>query len=161
MKWYHDLMDRLLGKDQLDEMQEQQLARRESGRLWLVFFALLIAIFAQQFSGAPFRQYAGEFVIFMGLCVVSIVGDLRCGLWDRRLRPNFKTNLILSLGAGAFVAAYGGAFVAVRIADVPAWVVALAALIGGGCTFLLTLGLLQLCMALYKRRRRALEQDEE
>ena len=91
-------------KNNLDEMQEQKLRQIESGGCWLAFWGLLLSIAVQSvlYTGTEAgRAIAGEWIVFMVLSVYIMVRCLKNGLWDRRLRPNAKTNLIASLIAGA------------------------------------------------------------
>ena len=88
-------------KNQLDEMQEQTLRKIESRGFWLLWSGLLIVMVVQMISGAPARQMAGEWVVFMAGCFYATVECLRNGLWDRHLNDNPLTNALVSLLAGA------------------------------------------------------------
>lgn len=93
-------------KSNLDEMQEQALLRIEHTGCWLAFWGLLAAMAIQGILGAGIRELAGEWIVFMGLCLYLLVSCLRCGIWDRTLKANRKTNLIVSLIAGAAVGVF-------------------------------------------------------
>lgn len=84
-------------KNNLDEMQEQKLLKIEHNGMWFAFVALLLAILIQFCMGADVSQLAGEWIVFMALCLYIAIGCMKNGIWDRRLKPNFKTNLVLSL----------------------------------------------------------------
>lgn len=89
-------------KSNLDEMQEQKLLKIEHNGLWFVFWGLLAAIVIQLIIGGEnlFRTLAGEFIVFVCLDVYLLFSFIKNGIWDRKLKPNFKTNIILSLIAG-------------------------------------------------------------
>jgi len=89
-------------KNNLDEMQEQTLLSIEHHGVWFAFWGLLASILIQTFflKEAVLRTIAGEWIVFMCLCVYMGFACLKNGIWDRTLRPNGKTNLFVSLVAG-------------------------------------------------------------
>lgn len=89
-------------KNRLDEMQEQKMLRVEHNGCWLAFWGLVIAIFGQMIYFGPdcADQIIGEFIVFMCLAFYIAVGCVKRGIWDRRLAPSWKTNLLASLIAG-------------------------------------------------------------
>ena len=86
----------------LDEMQEQELLKIEHNGCWMAFWMLLISMMIQViFYG--FERYeviAGEWVVFMILSLYLAIACSRKGIWDRHLKMNFKTNVIISVIAG-------------------------------------------------------------
>ena len=42
------------------------------------------------------KNLAGEGAVLMSLAFYLLVACIRNGIWDRRLKPNFKTNVIVS-----------------------------------------------------------------
>lgn len=101
-------------KNNLDEMQEQALLKIESRSYSLAFWLLLIAIVVQTVLdisdlGEGIPLIAGEWIVFMVLCVYMSVSCLRNNIWDRRLKPTAGTNFILSLIGGVV----SGAMVAI------------------------------------------------
>ena len=146
-------------KNKLDEMQEQKLLRIEHNGCWFAFWALLAAMFIQMaiFGPAEFRTILGEWIVFMALSVYLGIACLKNGIWDRRLDPTPKANLLVSLAAAAVFAAFWALISCLR------W--------GDGYTAILTFGILfvilfVLCFAgltitakLYQRRFETLEQD--
>ena len=96
---------------------------------------------------------AGEWVVFMVLCVYMLVRETRSGLWDRHLKPNLGTNLMLSLLTGVVMAVFG-----LFAFDFWNWV---SALLTGIVTALLVFGGLQLGMWLVKGRRKELDKEEK
>ena len=84
-------------KSNLDEMQEQALLKIEHNGCWLAFWGLLAAIALQMVMRVPGRQMLGEWIVFMSLSLYIVIACLRKGIWDRHLKANRKTNLIVSL----------------------------------------------------------------
>ena len=88
-------------KNNLDEMQEQELLKIEHNGCCLAFWGLLVVMAVQMVMRVPGRQMLGEWIVFMALSLYIAIACLRKGIWDRRLKANRKTNLIISLLAGA------------------------------------------------------------
>lgn len=89
-------------KNNLDEMQEQKLLKIEHHGAWLAFWGLLIAMIVQVMIGGEdlLRNVAGEWLVFMCLAIYMLVACMKNGIWDRKLKPNAKTNLFVSLVGG-------------------------------------------------------------
>lgn len=91
-------------KNNLDELQEQKLLKIESNGAWLAFWGLLIAILVQIIMGIGqenlLKNIAAEWIVFMGLALYMGLACAKNGIWDRRLKPNPKTNLVISLISG-------------------------------------------------------------
>ena len=140
-------------KNQLDEMQEQTMRKIESRGFWLLWNGLLVAMVVQMISGAPARQMAGEWVVFMAGCFYALVECLRNGLWDRHLNDNPLTNALVSLLAGAVLTVITG------LAN-GYW---LFALILGVITGILCFAALQISSSIVRKRRKELDnpKDEE
>lgn len=83
----------------LDERQEQALLNIEKNGCWIAYFALLLSLFVQMaiFGVTNFKAIAGEWIIFMLLSLYLVIACFRKGIWDRRLKPNRKTNFIVSV----------------------------------------------------------------
>lgn len=90
-------------KNRLDEMQEQKLLHIEHNGCWFAFWALIVAMFVQMaFSGVGnFKQIAGEWIVFMMLALYLAISCMKNGIWDRKLEPNLKTNVLISLISAA------------------------------------------------------------
>lgn len=140
-------------KNQLDEMQEQTMRKIESRGFWLLWSGLLIAMVVQMISGAPARQMAGEWIVFMAGCLYIVAECLRNGLWDRHLNDNPLTNALVSLLAGAVLTVIMG------LAN-GYW---LGALILGVITGILCFAALQISSSIVRKRRKELDnpKDEE
>ena len=83
-------------KNNLDEMQEQELLKIEHNGCWLAFWGLLFAMIIQSFAlgNMDFKTLAGEWIVFMVLALYLAFACVRRGIWDRKLAMNAKTNLI-------------------------------------------------------------------
>ncbi len=81
----------------LDEMQEQKLLHIEHNMAWLAFWGLFTSILGHiLFLGAEGLRYLlGEWLVFMCLCIYSLVDCIRNGIWDRRIRPDDKKKSLL------------------------------------------------------------------
>ncbi len=89
-------------KNNLDEMQEQELLKIEHNGCWLAFWLLLVSLITQCFifDSIDFKTLAGEWIVFMVLALYLGFACVRKGIWDRKLAMNTKTNLIASALAG-------------------------------------------------------------
>lgn len=143
-------------KSNLDEMQEQALLKVEHNGCWLAFWGLLAAMSIECLLGMPGKAMLGEWVVFIALALYLLIGCLRKGIWDRRLKANWQTNLAASAIAGICV----GIFTIVinpYLEEVLDYVLVFA--LGGGFTFVLCFAALTLCAKLYKKRREKLDQE--
>ena len=143
-------------KNNLDEMQEQELLKIEHNGCCLAFWGLLVVMAVQMVMRVPGRQMLGEWIVFMALSLYIAIACLRKGIWDRHLKANRKTNLIISLLAGAAA----GILITVSnpyLSEPLDYV--LVAGISGGFTFVLFLIALSLSMKLYKKRREKLDAE--
>lgn len=141
----------------LDEMQEQKLLKIEHNGFWIAFWGLAAAVVLQALVGGYPDHIMGEVAVLLIISLYMLFGCLKNGIWDRRLKPNLKTNLLLSLAAGLFI----GIFFWLRLGK---WLVnplhlLTASAIAGIFTFFLTLGALTLCSAIYKKRRSRLDAE--
>ena len=148
-------------ENHLDEHQEQELLRIEHNGCWLAFWGLLIAIMAQQLIfGLSFARVAGEWIVFMGLAVYIAIASSRRGIWDRALKMDLKTNLIVS-GVAALV--FGAWMVAMslrRIPDKPVGAVA-AGVFSAVLVFAVCFAALSFAAHATKKRLEALEAEPE
>ena len=143
-------------KNNLDEMQEQALLRIEHNGCWLAFWGLLAVMAVQMVMHVPGSQMLGEWIVFMVLALYLVIACLRKGIWDRHLKANRKTNLIVSLLAAVatgILVTLSNPYLSEPLDYV------LVAGISGGFTFLLCFAALSISMKLYKKRREKLEQE--
>lgn len=148
-------------KNNLDEMQEQKLLRLESRGFWLIWWALLAAMAVQLlvYGVEAYHLLLGEWAVFMLSSVYMTAACIKQGLWDRKLKPNFRTNLLISLVAAVVTGGFMGVYSyrSFGAAEAACWTVALV----GGCTFVLCLLALSLSAAAYKKRRQQLDEGGE
>ena len=143
-------------KSNLDEMQEQELLKIEHYGCWMAFWGLLAVMAVQMVMRVPGRQMLGEWIVFMVLALYLVIACLRKGIWDRHLKANRKTNLIVSLLAAVatgILVTLSNPYLSEPLDYV------LVAGISGGFTFLLCFAALSISMKLYKKRREKLEQE--
>jgi len=140
-------------KNNLDEMQEQKLLKIEHNGMWFAYWGLFASIFIQVIAE---KDFTGEFTIFMLLSVYVAVACLKNGIWDRRLKPTLKTNLIVSLIGALFVGAFQIAlnfkelgYIDIRLGIRPFTNVLIICFL-----------LMQFCSFLYKRKVNKLEETE-
>lgn len=144
-------------RDNLDEMQKQTLLKIESCGFWVLWVLLLAALIIESLLGFTLREMAAEWFIFMLGCAYSVISDLRAGIWDRRFKPNTKTNAALSVVGGAVILVWG----LIKFAEFGMGVAVLLAVFLGVCTWVLCFAMLQLTMKAYKKRHAELENPEE
>lgn len=150
-----------LRKSNLDERQEEQLLRIEEKGCWFAFWALLLSMFAQMavFGVDKFQYIAGEWVVFMCLALYLAVSCMRAGIWDRRLKPNGKTNFLCSLVAAVV---FGAVFAVVNYFNFHEWQAALITFFLIAILLFITIfAALSLSVYLYKKRLKALEEAPE
>ena len=139
--------------DNLDEMQKQTLLKIESRGFWVLWVLLLAALIIESLLGFAPREMAAEWFIFMLGCAYSVLSDLR----DRHLKPNTKTNAVVSVVGGAVILVWG----LIKFAEFGMGVAVLLAVFLGVCTWVLCFATLQLTMKAYKKRHAELENPEE
>lgn len=152
-------------KNQLDEMQEQKLLHIEKNGFWLAFCLLGLSMVIQiiVFKSEAVSHMAGEWLVFMCMCVYIMVACMRAGIWDRRLKPDAKTNAIISVIAGVITAAINSITFWVNLvgSEDRVIVVVIAAVI----LFFVTTGICFVALSLaarsYKKRLAKLEEEEE
>uniref|UniRef100_UPI0040269690 DUF6773 family protein n=1 Tax=Gemmiger formicilis TaxID=745368 RepID=UPI0040269690 len=143
--------------DNLDEMQKQTLLKIESCGFWALWVLLLAALIIESLLGFTAREMAAEWFIFMLGSAYSVISDLRADIWDRHLKPNTKTNAVVSVVGGAVILVWG----LIKFAEFGMGVAVLLAVFLGVCTWVLCFATLQLTMKAYKKRHAELENPKE
>ena len=147
-------------KNNLDEMQEAKLLQIEHNGCWLAFWGLLAAIVVELFvfGVENMRYIIGEWVVFLALCVYMAEGCLRNGIWDRRLKADPKTNLIVSLIGGLVAGIFSCIPVFRNFGATPGLLtLVMAFLFAAGLCFVA----LSLSASAYKKRVSKLEHEAE
>lgn len=147
-------------KNNLDEMQEQKLLHIEHTGYWIGFWGLFAAVYFQIAIGnAGIECLGGEIAVLGVMSLYLLAGCLKNGIWDRKLQPNLKTNLIVSLVTGLaagvfwFVVSYRNYH---ALAGSIATFSVMFVFVGGA-----VLALLSLFTGIYKRRKCQLDQQAE
>lgn len=149
-------------KSNLDEMQEMKLLGIEHTVCYICLYGLLAAIFGQVAMGhGDFSSIGGECILLLIAGVYLSVSCMKNGIWDRKLKPDLKTHVVVSVVTGLLAGVF---WFAVSYHHYHK-------LVGSAALFLLmtmvtmvaTLALLSLVTAIYKRRIQQMEvqQDKE
>ena len=148
-------------KSNLDERQEQKLLQIESKGCWLAFWGLLAAMVVQLVVyGFHMAYMAGEWIVYMILALYIAFACLKNGIWDRRLKANLKTNLVVSLvaalglGVVNFFAVWG------KYPDKPAGATA-AVIISAICAFVVCFIIITIFAKSYRKKQAELEREDE
>lgn len=141
-------------KNNLDEMQEQKLLKIEHTGCWLAFWGLAAAILIQQITGKG--DAVGETIVLFCLAIYIVAACIKNGVWDRRLKPNLKTNLVASVIGGAVCGGIAFFQSYVQYGDLISAI--FATIFVFGFAFILCFGLLMLSVRLYKKRVQDLEE---
>ena len=146
-------------KSNLDERQEQKLLQIEHNAYWFCYTGLLVAMAVQLILEDNWKLVAGEWIVFMLANLYVMVGCMRAGIWDRRLKSDPKTNLVISLVAGLITAAIWFFVIERRSGS------AKISLVGAAFTFVITAVLcfiaLQISAAAMKKRLARLNAEPE
>lgn len=148
-------------KNNLDEMQEQTLLKIESRGMWIAFYGLVLSLLVRVLIGGEQvgRSILGESILLLILSLYIAISCLRHGIWDRKLRPTPKTNLILSVAAGVAVG------IAVSVRSYLNYHAAIGSaavfLFCAGMTFVLCFIAMTACAKLYEKKKSKLEAEEE
>lgn len=148
-------------KNNLDERQEQDLIKIEKNGCWIAFWGLIVAIAVQGilFQDNP-DACVGELTVLFILSLYISVECIRKGVWDRKLKPDLKTNLLCSLIAGVAVMLFQMLFLLKRAQDTMVFCIICAA-VSGVVTFLICTVVLQIAAGVYRKRLNSLEEESE
>lgn len=147
-------------QSQLDEMQQGKLLKIHSNGMNLCYAGLLAAILIQWLVKRDFSSIIGEVIVFFVLVIYVACAYLYEGIWDSRLKPSTKTNLLVSLIPAVAV----GILLFIRNAlsaeaqDTVAISIILLAMVAA---YILCLVILSMLLWLYKHRRNRLDEQED
>ncbi len=148
-------------KSNLDERQERKLLEIESHGCWLAFWGLLAVMIVQIIVyGFGSKQIAGEWIVFMILTLYILLECLKNGIWDRRLKPDRKTNLVISLLASMVFGVMMFASVFHRFPDKPVGAAA-SGVFSAASVFVLCFILVNIFSEVYKKKQKELEKEPE
>ena len=148
-------------KNNLDEMQEQKLLHIEKDAFWLLYCLIGLDVIVKCITGKPKWETLSEALCFFAVGIFVVCRCIKNGIWDRRIRADSRSNMILSAIAGIVVAVMnipvyywnaGNRFTPGLLA---------AMLISGIFTFILTFFFISVCTGLYKRKKKQLEEQED
>lgn len=145
-------------KSNLDEMQEQKMLGIEKNGFWLAFWGLIISIAVQAALMRSPEAIIGEMLVLMVVSAHLVIGCLRNGIWDRKLEPNWVTNLLASLVTGVYIALFVYFMGSSRVDDRE--LLALLVTIFFVATFALCFVVLTICGNIYKKRREKLDSEK-
>lgn len=92
-------------RNNLDEMQEQNLLNIEKTGFWMAYWGLVIAIVAQTliYKENAFAYIRGECIILFVSSICMALECIRKGIWSRSIPATPRANLLCSfVAAGAF-----------------------------------------------------------
>lgn len=143
-------------KNNLDEMQEKKLLQIEHSGFWIAFWGLVVAIMIQTALG---NDCIGEIVILSVVSIYTMIACIQNGIWDRKFKPNLKTNLLMS---GLTGVVFGGFWFGVSYYRYHV-------LLGSIATFafmlifssLLCLAVLTITSGIYKKRKHKLDAEAD
>lgn len=148
-------------KSNLDERQEQTLLQIESKGFWLAFWGLLAAMVIQLFvNGYDGTQLIGEWIVFMILAIYVVLSCCKNGIWDRRLKPDPKTNCIISLIAAFAVGIVNFVVIFHNYPDAPLGAAAAGVFTAVG-TFVMCMIALTIFASSYKKRLQKMEEEPD
>ena len=136
-------LSEMLGKNNLDERQEQAMLKIEHNGCWLAFWALFIVMIIEYivFGYNDLRAVAGEWVVFMCLAIYLAIDCTKNGIFDRRLKPTAKTYI----GSGIIGGVIAGLIMGiVQYKRYPEYVEIAAML--GAIVGVITFGLIVFCL---------------
>lgn len=148
-------------KSNLDEMQENKLLHIERNGCWFAFWALFAIIIIQMMISREnvIERLAGEWIVFMCLALYLGIDCIRNGIWDRKLKADPKTNVLMSMLAGVITGALNGSmnYIEFGFWQGALWTVVINfVLVTVVCFVALTL-----CTTLYKKRLNRMEEQYE
>lgn len=142
----------------LDERQEQTLLRIEHNGCWLAFWGLLAAITVQIILDLNFKNFIGEWIVFMLLALYIAAGCLKQGIWDRRLKPDLSTNIVISLASALVAGILGFVYTVKRFPDKILGSIA-SGIVYAIVTFVVCFVVLQFSAQLFKKKQSELEEE--
>lgn len=87
-----------LTKTILDERQELKLLNIEHYGCWIAYWGLVAVIFIQSaLDKGSLEHIWGELIVLFCLGIYLLCSCIKNGIWDRKVKPNAKSNLIISI----------------------------------------------------------------
>lgn len=146
----------------LDERQTQQMYQIEHRGFWFAYFGILVLLLIEILTNSPFLLIGCTTALLFALSIYTEFCCIRRGLWDWRLKPNAKSNALMSMIGAICIFIFTllmytkqGYFV-----HYPK-ILCLCALIAAFFTFLLTFALLSITARMCVKRNAQLEEECE
>lgn len=151
------------GKNMLDERQEQELLHIEKRGFWILYFLLAVMVVAEKCMGMTRRETVAEEICFFGISIFIVGSCIHRGIWDRRLKADGRTNLLVSLVGGLICAVVTTVTIMTRypVEGHRLMQGILTFVIYFMITFIMCLVLLTFCTSIYQRRKKTLEEQDE
>ena len=144
-------------KSNLDEMQEQTLLHIEHNCCWLAIWSLAASITVQGILGCYLDHILGEVICLFLVCTYMAISCLKQGIWDRKILPCRKNNLLCSLTASAFIGIFSYFLLSGK--PIPRERVTSITLALMAFVFLLSMAVLSILTVIYKKRSEVLEKE--
>ena len=141
-------MNSIFKRSKLDEMQEIKQLKIEHYGYWVLYGGLVVSIVVQAAQNVPLAQYLPEGILLVGTSAVMLAAILWSGLWDRTFQPSAGTNAMTALIAAAIAGAMNYDYLP-------------GAVITAAFTWVLAFAALQAASAVYKKRRKTLDDISE
>ena len=139
-------------------MQKEKLLKINSSGMKLCAIGLLIAALVQKCLGKDFAVIAGEIIVFFVLASYISIAYAYEGLWDEKIKPSVRGNLLISLVAAVMIGI--GAFILGKINS--AFILGiLDILIRMGIGFIACFAVLSVLLFFYRKRRNALDNVDD
>ena len=143
----------------LDERQEQALSKIAEKGFWLLFWGMFASIILQFVLKCEVKSILINLAVFVLVSIYFVFRCTKAGIWDRYLKPNFLTNLIISIITGGFVSLLITYIAYTQWESTTAGIV-ISAVLYGGVAIVGALSLLSIFAEVYKKRVRDLENSE-
>lgn len=147
-------------KNNLDEFQEQKLLHIEKDSFWILYALLIGVIVVQMAMGGEPVDVAGELFSFLVISLVVVVRCIRNGLWDRRMKPDRRTNLLMSVIAGMATFLLT-CLIIIRVHGGTVKTAVIYSMITAVCTLIVTYLVMSVLGKVYKKRLQQLEGKED
>lgn len=146
----------------VDERQEMDLLKVEHFGFWLMYYMLLAAILIQSiFFEDGFRLAAGEWIIFMLISIICVVGWVRKGVWTYQSRkiPGVRSYLLYSIVTAFGVGIPFALLFAIKWSDTSFKSIAIRIIMMVAALFVITFPTFFIVGTIAKRREKALAEQ--
>ena len=148
-------------RNNLDEMQEQNLLNIEKTGFWIAYWGLVIAIVVQAliYEENAFAYIRGEVIILFVSGICMTLECIRKGIWSRSIPATPQANLLCSFVAAGAFSLILGVIKYIQYGSLPGAFA--SAVIFFISMFILCFVLLSGLLFFYKRKKEKLEAEDE